>query len=199
MMRCAMKKIFALIPGILAFLLVIQAPGSAGNIDLTVKGSFDGDAPTGTRVHPVEDREAVRAPGISLPAVLTLDVLLPGGGHFYRGDYGSGFIFMSLKMAGVWSLYYFNARREEARADLQAARRSGAGEGRQELRYDRTAQLVTFSVIGNLMIYFVSAAVNYSRVMKVNENAFPSFDITGSLDGRHGIDSAVSVKFTLRI
>ena len=204
-MNCHMKKIFYHTPLVLGILFLLQSPLRPEETAVPGEGvknfSRDGDAGK-KRDAGVENIEIHRTAGISMTATLALDVALPGGGHFYRGDYLNGFIFFSLKAAGAYSVYYFTGRKETALSDYRSARRSGGVEGspeKERLRYDRAAQLVTFSFIGNLMIYFISASINYNRVMKMNENSYPSFDIYSSMSGGWRNDSIISVQYNFRM
>ena len=45
--------------------------------------------------------------GVSMAAAITLDLVVPGGGHFYLGHIGYGTGFLFLKAASIYLIYHF--------------------------------------------------------------------------------------------
>lgn len=136
-----------------------------------------------------------RGEQVSLTEALVLDLLVPGGGHFYIDNTGLGVTFASLKVIGLWSLYYcysdwkyrrslyYSARdaNESIDPDHQLQFEDPDGGYKTvddyEKDYDRAAQRITFSILANVLIYATSMIFTYYNVMRINENAVPTFEI----------------------
>lgn len=118
---------------------------------------------------------------VSLAATLFLDFTLPGGGHFYRGDYVMGGAFLALKIGSGFMAWYFIRNWKEAEESYNESKSAGISTEERESekrRYDRTAQYVTFTAALNILVYGVSALINYNSVMKTNETAYPILNIS---------------------
>jgi hypothetical protein len=125
---------------------------------------------------------------VSLATTLLLDFTLPGGGHFYRGDFIMGTAFLTLKIAGGFMAYYFVKNWKESEENYNQSKSAGISADELEnerRRYDRSAQYVTFTAALNLLVYGVSALINYNSVMKTNERAFPAINISLSGENEH--------------
>lgn len=132
---------------------------------------------------------------ISLPAVLMLDLAVPGGGHFYLGNDYAGYSFLALKVLGAYSVYYCYRDWQYRRSLYRAARRAnaqidpdhalefedpnGGYNTVEEFRrdYDRAAQRITFSVLANVAVYAVSLMMTYQAVKKINTESLPTFEL----------------------
>ena len=131
---------------------------------------------------------------ISLFNTIAIDIVVPGGGHFYRGSYITGAVFALLKSGGAWLCYYYYREWEYSRSlyfsakkanksidpdhELYFAGPNGSYKTVKEYRreYDAAAQRITFAVVGNAVIYAVSVLINYHAVNSANEKNMPSFD-----------------------
>ena len=149
------------------------------------------DAPRG------EARDLVPAvrEEISMPALLMLDLAVPGGGHFYLGNEYAGYSFLALKVLGAYSIYYCYRDWQYRRSLYRAARRAnaqidpdhalefedpnGGYNTVEEFRrdYDRAAQRITFSVLANVAVYAVSLMMTYQAVKKINTESLPTFEL----------------------
>ena len=132
---------------------------------------------------------------VSLRKALLLDLLVPGGGHFYTGNTGFGITFASLKVIGLWSLYYCYSDWKYRRSLYYSARDANESmdpdhrlyfedpDGgyktvdEYERDYDRAAQRITFAVLANVLVYASSMIFTYYHVVRINENAVPTFEI----------------------
>ncbi|HEY1405696.1 MAG TPA: hypothetical protein VF857_03720 [Spirochaetota bacterium] len=132
--------------------------------------------------------------GVSTGKALMCD-LLPGGGHFYLGDYWRGTIFATGKLGGYGALYYFYGLYQERKQNYNRAvrTRNSLGvssstpikgpDGRTRSTngykkdYDRSVQWMTFSVVGNVAIQTISMIMVYGRCQEINRETIPSFDV----------------------
>ncbi len=138
---------------------------------------------------------------ISVLKTVAVDLLVPGGGHFYRGDYAWGFSFMLMKIGGFYSVYYLYGQWKDRESHYNSAKSSSLLSGDAEhykREYDRAAQYVTFAVVGNIIIYTASIIMNLNSVKKNNENAYPTFDLGYSPLNGISAESMISVKFRYR-
>lgn len=133
--------------------------------------------------------------GVSMAAALTLDLIVPGGGHFYVGNIYSGYFFAGAKLLAAYCIYfsyrdwiyrrslYRAAKRANAEIDpnheLEFESPEGGYNTVEEFRrdYDRAAQRITFSVLGTAALYTVSMILTYHSVKKINERRIPAFEI----------------------
>lgn len=141
------------------------------------------------------DLQPSRRENVSMPAVLLLDLAVPGGGHFYLGNEYAGYSFLALKALGAYTVYYCYRDWQYRRSLYRAARRAneqmdpehalefedphGGYNTVEEFRrdYDRAAQRITFSVIANVAVYAVSLMITYQAVKKINTESLPTFEL----------------------
>lgn len=154
---------------------------------------------------------------VSLTEALVLDLLVPGGGHFYTGNTGLGVTFASLKVIGLWSLYYCYSDWKYRRSLYYSARDANESidpdhrlefedpEGgyktvdEYERDYDRAAQRITFSILANVLVYAASMIFTYYNVMQINENAVPTFEIRYSCaNNEHEGEALLTAGYTYR-
>jgi hypothetical protein len=155
---------------------------------------------------------------ISLGTAITLDIVIPGGGHFYTGNYYQGLTFIALKLLGAYSIYYFYQDWRYSRSLYYASRRAnesidpyhelefqdpdGGYKTVEEYRreYDKAVQRITFAIIATATIYITSVIFVYFDVKEINERAVPTFDLQYSCDKINGsIDGVISISYTLRM
>ncbi len=155
---------------------------------------------------------------VSLVSAITLDIVIPGGGHFYTGNYYQGLTFMALKLLGAYSIYYFYQDWRYSRSLYYASRRAnesidpyhelefqdpdGGYKTVEEYRreYDKAVQRITFAVIATAAIYITSVIFVYFDVKEINERAVPTFDLQYSCDEINGtIEGIISISYTVRI
>ncbi|PKL39710.1 MAG: hypothetical protein CVV44_05675 [Spirochaetae bacterium HGW-Spirochaetae-1] len=166
--------------------------------------------------HTVDVQEPVKKSQISMPLLLGLDLLVPGGGHFYRGSYIMGGTFLTLKVAGAWSIYYFykdwqyirslyfSAKKANAEIDpdhelLFKDPRGGYKTVKEFKRdYDSAAQNMTFTVVANVVVYGVSLAINYMYGTEYNEDRTPLFSFYYSMPQSPLDCGTMGVMYTLR-
>lgn len=166
--------------------------------------------------HSVTVQEPVKKSQISMPLLLGLDLLVPGGGHFYRGSYIMGGTFLTLKVAGAWSIYYFykdwqyvrslyiSAKKANAEIDpdhelLFEDPRGGFKTVREFKReYDSAAQNITFTVVATAVVYGVSLAINYIYGTEYNEDRTPLFSFYYSMPQSSLDCGTMGVMYTLR-
>lgn len=131
---------------------------------------------------------------ISMFNTIAIDIIVPGGGHFYRESYITGGVFAVLKMGGAWLCYYyyrewdysrslyFSAKKANKSIDphheLYFAEPNGSYKTVKEYKreYDAAAQRITFAALGNAIVYAASILINYHAVRSANEKNLPSFD-----------------------
>jgi hypothetical protein len=136
-----------------------------------------------------------RAGGVSMATALALDLIVPGGGHFYCGNVYTGYVFAGVKLFAGYLVYYSYRDWVYRRSLYRAAKRANAeidpnhelefeepGGGYntvEEFRrdYDRAAQKITFSVLGTAAVYAVSLLMTYHSVQKINADCVPTFEI----------------------
>jgi hypothetical protein len=155
---------------------------------------------------------------VSLASAITLDIVIPGGGHFYIGNYYQGLTFIALKLLGAYSIYYFYQDWEYSRSLYYASRRAnesidpdhelefkdpeGGYKTVEEYRreYDKAVQRITFAIIATAAIYITSVIFVYFDVREINERAVPTFDLQYSCDKINGsIEGVISISYTLRM
>ncbi len=139
---------------------------------------------------------------ISIITALALDLSVPGGGHFYRGEYVTGALFAAIKSAGIFTTWYLYDKKRSAENDFKAEKRHGrlrASADGAGIRYDRASQYYTFSLISCFMAYFVSALVNYNGVIKIRENQYPTFEITTFIKNPGRPENILSLGYEYRI
>jgi hypothetical protein len=155
---------------------------------------------------------------VSLGSAITLDILIPGGGHFYTGNYYQGMTFIALKLLGAYSIYYFYQDWKYNRSLYYASRRAnesidpyhelefkdpdGGYKTVEEYRreYDEAVQRITFAIIATAAIYITSVIFVYLDVREINERAVPTFDLQYSCDKINGsIEGVISISYTLRM
>jgi hypothetical protein len=147
----------------------------------------------------IYEKTPKRSEGISTAAALSLD-LFPGGGHLYLGDYGRAGFFGTMKIGGGGALYFFykdwrkrqryyrGAERIRTQLGVSTSTKIHGPDGRfrsvnaYKKEYDRAAQKMTFSVIGNTAVYAVSWIMVYGRCCDINEGTVPTFDVAFSPD-----------------
>jgi hypothetical protein len=133
--------------------------------------------------------------GVSTATALLLDCA-PGGGHFYLGDYWRGGIFAGLKLGGGYALYYYynqwadrgdlykGADRTRALLGVSSSTPIAGPDGRirsvdaYKKDYDRSAERMTLSIIGNLVVYGISWVMVYNRCEEINARSVPTFDMS---------------------
>jgi hypothetical protein len=133
------------------------------------------------------------SPEVNTAGVILFDLIVPGGGHFYRGDYFNGILFASLKVPAYYSLYYFY-KEMEYRESLYLSAKSAANSldphkpiyfkdpdggyktaGEFKQSYERASQNLVFSAAANVLICAASIIVNINALDMLNESAIPSF------------------------
>ena len=143
----------------------------------------------------IDTREPATGRSVSMTEALLLDTVVPGGGHFYTGNYNTGYVFIALKLFGGYLIYYtyrdwkyrgslYRAAREandnfDPDHELEFKDPGGGYSSVEEYRrdYDRAAQRISFSVIANVAVYAVSLMMTYQAVKKINTEALPTFEI----------------------
>ena len=149
----------------------------------------------------VDDLIPSRGSGFSMMNTILLDVALPGGGHYYRGDYYNGILFMTLKLAGIYSIYYFAKEWEEAGDDYDAAKKSNLPTDTltdYERKYDRSAQYLFFAVFSSVLFYSLSIFINYKSVKKMNSVTYPAFEFSYSKRMNQNNDNIFILKYNYR-
>jgi hypothetical protein len=152
---------------------------------------------------------------VSMAKVLAIDLIVPGGGHYYLNNYYLGVTFGLLKFGCIYSVYYFYQDWKYRRSLYQSARKANESlDPAHELYfkdpdggyttaaglkrgYDRAVQKVTFSAIATAVVYMTSLFINYVNVSKINEKGLPSFEIQHAFIGPDRIES-FSVAYNYR-
>jgi hypothetical protein len=111
---------------------------------------------------------------VSVTTAMVLDIV-PGGGHFYLGNYGYGVTFGLLKVGAAASTWYFYSDWQKSKTRYRRA--SDDQSGKYKLRSDRAAQRMTFSVIGSVVIQASSWFKVYSDCQDLNADSYPVFDL----------------------
>lgn len=142
------------------------------------------------------DVEPIKSEGISLSTALLMDLIIPGGGHFYTNNIYVGYLFASLKLFSIYCIYYSyrewiyrrslysSAQHANEQIDplheLEFELPEGGYNTVEEFHrdYDRAAQKITFSVLGTVVVYVVSGIVVYHNVQKINIQRIPTFEVS---------------------
>ncbi len=179
-----------------------------------VKREKPAESPSGA--DSIDDLVPEKSPYLSLPLLLGLDVLVPGGGHFYRKSYWMGSGFLVLKVAGAYSIYHFYNQWTFYRSLYFSAKKANAdidpdhqllfkvpGKGYKtvdELKhlYDSSAQNITFAVVGNILVYSVSLVINYVYYKRNSGDSIPTFNLALSTLVSDN-DIVVSLGYTYRL
>ncbi len=173
-----------------------------GGFDNTVKSAKPGD--DSNSGYEIDERIPSVKTGHSYIKVFALDLLVPGGGHFYQENYYTGAVFASLKVLGGCALYYYfhkiNVKRDvyhDSQSDPASSEKDILGNKRD---YEKAHQHVAFAVLGNAALYLTSLFVSYSSLKSVNENSIPTFELKYSSNGiLTGDNKEIIVRFNLRI
>ncbi len=165
---------------------------------------------------PVDDLIPEQRDSLSLPLLLGLDLLVPGGGHFYRGSYWVGGGFVLFKALGAWSIYHFYRKWDYNRSLYNAAKKANenidpdhqllfltpGGDYRsvKDLKhsYDSAAQKITFAVVANVLLYSASLIINYAAYRRDSEESFPTFTISLATTVSES-DMVISLGYTYRM
>lgn len=161
-----------------------------------------------------------RTPGESKPVsmfnTLALDVLLPGGGFFYRKKWLWGAGFAAVKTgAGFVAWYYINEWNYD-RSLYNSAKKSnkildpnhellfrlpdGSYKSVRQIErdYDASAQNVTITIAANAAIFALSLLLNYREVKEQNDESAPSFHAAYSFLSETG-EKTMRMGMTFRI
>ncbi|MDY6969309.1 MAG: hypothetical protein SVR08_11755 [Spirochaetota bacterium] len=155
---------------------------------------------------------------VSMVNAIVIDLILPGGGHFYTGKYYYGTGFALLKVIGGCLLYHYYDQWKEKRSDYYSSKTGDKINGnnprilqnngsngseliqKEKLDYDRSAQNLTFTVIANAALYLSSLFLTYSSVKKINESSIPTFEFSYSSNRLYAKrEEIVSFTFNFRI
>lgn len=152
----------------------------------------------------IDDRALQVKSGHSCLKVLSIDLLIPGGGHFYLGNYYSGALFAGLKITGAFALYYFYNDLEKKRDEYHSIQDdSSAGKNQiegQRREYESAHENVMFAAIGTAAVYLSSLIFNYADLKIFNERSIPAFEYKYSLDpGTSGRGHEFFFAFNLRV
>ncbi len=168
------------------------------------------------RDNAIDDMVPVNKSYMSLPLLLGLDLLVPGGGHFYRGSYWLGGGFVVLKAAGAYSIYHFYQKWDYRRSLYVAAKKAnenldpehqllfltpdGNYRSVNDLKhsYDRAAQQITFAVVANVLLYSASLIINYVYYQRSAGDALPTFNVSFSASVTE-LDTVISLGYVCRI
>jgi hypothetical protein len=120
------------------------------------------------------EKTPIHGKEISTFTAMSFDIL-PGGGHFYLGNYISGSIFAVLKTGGIMSGYFFyqSWQKKKGRENGTTGRKKDS---------DRAAQRFTFSVFGATAAYGISWYKVYTDCSDINYRAQPVFEIGSTAD-----------------
>ena len=142
----------------------------------------------------VKDKIPQQKEPVSCTAAMMLD-LFPGGGHFYTGHYYYGAAFGALKIGASGAAWYSFLQWKTAERNFHNAEKTrdamgltgsdsfigSDGKMRSTDSYkkesERRAQIFTFTVIGNLIVYTASWITVWHWCSRTNENALPTFDV----------------------
>jgi hypothetical protein len=138
-----------------------------------VAGSVYGADPSSTEFSASEKIPRMKEK-VSTTRAMIFD-LVPGGGHFYLGNYGSGAFFGIMKTGSYASILYFYSQWQDSKTKYRRASDDQAN--KYKLRSDRAAQRMTFSVIGSVVIQAASWIKVWSDCSDINSESFPVFDI----------------------
>jgi hypothetical protein len=152
---------------------------------------------------------------VSMAKVLALDLIVPGGGHYYLNNYYMGVTFGLLKVGCIYSIYYFYQDWKYRKSLYHSAKKANetldpdhslyfkdpdggyTTDAGLKRGYDRAVQKITFSAIATAVVYMTSLFINYVNVSKINEKGMPSFEIQHAFIGPDRIES-ISVAYNYR-
>lgn len=166
----------------------------------------------------IDDRIPEAGEHISYLNYIVIDLVIPGGGHFFRNNRFLGFAFAVLKVVGAFSIYYYYMDVRDRRSLYYSSMRryevvnveySLDPQQQEEMYktvqgykrdYDRALQHVSFSVFGNIAIYLSSLLITYLNIKKMNENSLPTFELLFSYNIiSHCEGDVFNFKFNYRI
>ncbi|MCX7678153.1 MAG: hypothetical protein N2316_02945 [Spirochaetes bacterium] len=171
--------------------------------------------PNGKEESTTYDVMPTKLESLSLSTALVLDVVIPGGGHFYMGNVYTGYAFASLKLLFLYFIYYSYRDWEYRRSLYRSAQRAnelidphhelefelpeGGYNTVEDFRrdYDRAAQRITFSVVGTVAVYVISGIITYYSVEKYNAQCVPTFEI-GHIPNMHETERIFSLSILRR-
>lgn len=134
---------------------------------------------------------------IPVAPVIAADIIVPGGGHFYRDDYFYGGVFASLKIISYFSIYYYYKEWSDERSAYNKAKREAVDSGTVSRKnYEQATQHLLFSIAGNIIISGISIAVNIHELNKINKKAVPTFDYSLRDAGCGGQEGYLSFRFS---
>jgi len=146
------------------------------------------DSPVGDMIPRTKEK-------VSVSTAMILDVL-PGGGHFYLGNYGYGATFGLLKVGAAASTWYFYSQWQDSKSKYRRAPADQAGS--YKLQSDRAAQRMTFSIIGSVVVQAASWLKVYSDCQDRNADSYPVFDLGFRDDNIYGSSAGIYICMSRR-
>mgnify|MGYP001553685678 CR=1 FL=1 len=156
-------------------------------------------------------------PRTSYFKTLTLDLLIPGGGHYYRGDNYLGTTFLFLKLTGLTSIAYFYTDYKYTQSKYRAAKNANESldeyhdlkfkdsKGRYKSvrdykrEYDRSSRNLSFAVSGTIIIYMTSLLLNYYYIHEQNSKSIPTFEFDYSYTPSLNNDHSMVITYTHKL
>ncbi|MDY6935499.1 MAG: hypothetical protein SVZ03_14895 [Spirochaetota bacterium] len=171
---------------------------------------------SGNSLTEIDDIIPITRDRISHTKAFALDLLLPGGGHFYIRNYYMGAIFGIIKVLGGYYIYYGYRDWKDKRSEYNNSRRvyeyseflkmndytyAASFEAEKNKRdYDRAAQRITFIVLANTSVYISSLLLTYYNIRKINEKSIPTFELHYGLGKFDALgDNSLFIRFNFRI
>ncbi len=129
---------------------------------------------------------------VSVWKALAWDIL-PGGGHIYTGHYEYAGVFASLKISGIYAMYYYHNYWQYRGSLYRSAKKANQAldpehdllfkdpEGGYKTvkefgyAYDRAAHYFTLSILANAAIYVTSWLFTWYHVQEINDNRQPTY------------------------
>lgn len=174
------------------------------NSELRTKRKRKSQKSTVSRKKEIDNIIPRKKSGLSAFNAMGLDVLIPGGGHFYTNSYSRGMFFATIKIAGAYSMYYFYREWRYFQSQYQDSKRDAGSDTNtveeSQWEYDRSVQKLTLAIIVNVAIYVVSCTVLYHSVKDYNQRTIPTFDVNYSSVKRDGVsEGLMQAMYSIRI
>lgn len=120
---------------------------------------------------------------------VSMDLLIPGGGHFYSDKVYEGIFWTVLKGLGGYAIYinrlnYRNKKNELRRAqnfDLNSSANGDISDLRRKT--ERASLHLWFAVFGQMSLFTISLFRTASHVSEFNRKFLPEFKLTFDQDG----------------
>jgi hypothetical protein len=111
-----------------------------------------------------------------------MDLSVPGGGHFYIGNYWEGSFWLAAKSLTAFGIYFTHQRYSKVKESQNRANPDPAAVNNQERKTLRSAMNLWFAIFGEFALYSISLYRVMERVSVYNQRFLPHFELTWQKD-----------------